>query len=215
MSDGPFKRGTGAVTRKILLDETSSALCKCRAGRPSCSRRTRGIREKNGACVVEWQIGSAGDIGMAARAMLLVAIMKQKAFAELRTKQQLGYVVQTSTRNHLGVAGIRILVQSKTMQPDQVAQRIDAFLTMFRRDILASVDVETYKASLQQKLTEPDKSVYETFSRLRRAFLAPGICCGSAAQRSRTRSTRYLLRISSPFSTRTLQSTAPSAGSCG
>ena len=134
-------------------------------------------KEKNGACIVEWQIGEAGDIAMAARTMLLVAIMKQKAFAELRTKQQLGYVVQTSTRNHLGVTGLRMLIQSKAMPPDEVGKRIDDFLRTFRSEFLGdsktSVDVETYKASLRQKLKEPDKSVYETFSRLRSAFLAP------------------------------------------
>jgi len=134
-------------------------------------------KERNGACIVEWQMGDSPDLALSARVALLVSIMKQKAFAELRTKQQLGYVVQTSSRNHYGVSGMRILIQSKTTSPDVVAKRIDEFLASFRREHLLGgenpIDVSTYKASLRQKLLDPDKTVYETFSRVRRAFVAP------------------------------------------
>lgn len=58
---------------------------------------------------------------------LFAHIIQEPCFNELRTKQQLGYIVFSGMRRSNGVQGLRIIVQSDR-HPEYVDERIEEFL---------------------------------------------------------------------------------------
>jgi secreted Zn-dependent insulinase-like peptidase len=58
---------------------------------------------------------------------LLCHILANPAFEQLRTKEQLGYIVQLGMRHDLGVVGLRVIAQS-SYDPVHLDERIEAFL---------------------------------------------------------------------------------------
>jgi len=58
---------------------------------------------------------------------LVAQVMQEQAFDELRTKEQLGYIVFSGVRRSCGTQGIRCVVQS-TFKPEYLDSRIEAFL---------------------------------------------------------------------------------------
>ena len=55
-------------------------------------------------------------------------MLDQRFYGELRTKQQLGYIVQSGVVESEGVRGIVFSVQSAVLPPQQVEERIDPTL---------------------------------------------------------------------------------------
>jgi insulysin len=60
---------------------------------------------------------------------LLHNILFQKAFTQLRTNEQLGYIVSTGHRPYLGSDGFVVVVQSAVASPNYLDSRIEAFFT--------------------------------------------------------------------------------------
>lgn len=58
---------------------------------------------------------------------LVSQILVEPCYNELRTKQQLGYIVYSGARKANGAKGLRVIVQS-TKHPAYVEQRIEDFL---------------------------------------------------------------------------------------
>ena len=98
-----------------------------------------------------------------ARLTLLAQIMKEPCFTQLRTREQLGYIVASGL--HLTwvkgmVAGISFRVLSKTHAPEEILARVESFLPQFRDEILAKLtpeEFERHKTSLVTNLLEPPK----------------------------------------------------------
>ena len=63
--------------------------------------------------------------------------MYEPLFDQLRTKQQLGYVVSCGKRLTSNVLGFASVVQSATFSPKAILERIDAFLVYFREQLHA------------------------------------------------------------------------------
>ena len=67
---------------------------------------------------------------------LLTQLLKEPCFSQLRTREQLGYIVFSGLHRFGGpgscVEGITVRVVSKTTGPDALLERIDAFLASFR-----------------------------------------------------------------------------------
>lgn len=58
---------------------------------------------------------------------LFCQLVDEPCFDQLRTKEQLGYIVSSGTRRSRGVQGFRVIVQS-TRDLEYVNQRIELFL---------------------------------------------------------------------------------------
>jgi insulysin len=73
---------------------------------------------------------------------LFVLSAKQAAFNQLRSTEQLGYIVQLGTRNDSGIRGAEFIIQSTVKDPAQLDLRVEAFLKMFESKLHAMSDDE-------------------------------------------------------------------------
>ncbi len=118
----------------------------------------------NSAVNTYFQVGLV-DPRQCSHLMLLAQILKEPCFTQLRTKEQLGYIVASGM--HLTwfktmVAGLSFRVLSKTHGPEEIVGRVEAFLQQFREEVLATLAPEEFtrhKASLITNLLEPPKKL--------------------------------------------------------
>ncbi|EOD07290.1 peptidase M16 [Emiliania huxleyi CCMP1516] len=140
--------------------------------------------EPNGALEMYLQVGP--DEGDDWLHLLLLSQMIDKAatpsavYAELRTKQQLGYIVQCGSTEADGVRGLVFIVQSSVQPPPELEARsphispylsmarLEAFLRLFRGTLLLTSDEEldTYRESLAAQMQDVDQRADGQASRL-------------------------------------------------
>ncbi|XP_057416399.1 nardilysin-like [Lotus japonicus] len=127
--------------------------------------------DKNSAVELYFQIEQ--DFGM--RSMKLKAlidlveeIVKEPLFNQLRTKEQLGYVVDCSSRVTIRVLGFCFHIQSSEYNPVYLQGRIDNFINGLEEllDGLDDDSFENYKSGLMAKLLEKDPSLTYESNRL-------------------------------------------------
>ena len=98
------------------------------------------------------------DARQAAVAELLSDMLKQPFFDELRTKQQLGYIVGSGLSAPQAVYALGFVVQSAVQPPAEVSRRILAFLASAPQILAnASDEFPSYVAAAQTQLREPPK----------------------------------------------------------
>lgn len=123
--------------------------------------------ERNGAVVVSVQIA---DDSLMCRCLtqLTAKIVSQRFFDELRTKQQLGYIVSASAFRDRGCfVGLRLIVQSE-QQPDFVLGQMRAWTDdewTFLESGLGDAEFLKYRAALVSQIRERPKSLQEEFER--------------------------------------------------
>jgi insulysin len=94
--------------------------------------------EENNAVEVTLQAGSEAVLGYDGVAILdLIAHMAYtSAYNQLRTKEQLGYIVSASTRKVAGGSwGISVVVQSSSASPVKLEERIQDWFKVFRLEL--------------------------------------------------------------------------------
>ena len=131
--------------------------------------RFRGWNEQdNNSCVLNlFQLGEV-DLKTNAMLSLLHHLMREPAFNQLRTEEQLGYIVHTSVKtNGSKIKGLLILIQSDSFEPQHVQDRIDVFLEQFRSTLVEMSDDEfqTNVTSVCHNLLEKNKSLGEESSK--------------------------------------------------
>ena len=89
-------------------------------------------------------------------------------FTEVRSKQQLGYVVHAGLYYLKKVLGLRFIVQSSTHDPQQINERIAAFITMMTTQFAALSDeqLESYKQGIINEMQQPEQTIAERHDRL-------------------------------------------------
>ncbi|KAL1897206.1 hypothetical protein Cpir12675_002463 [Ceratocystis pirilliformis] len=116
-------------------------------------------------CVEYWlYIGSCDDMKLRATLLLFEQIINEPAFDQLRTKEQLGYIVFSATRIWDSMMAFRILIQSEKY-PQYLHSRIEAFLDVQQKQFAAmsDTDFETHKRSLiVRRLKKHDNLSSET-----------------------------------------------------
>jgi len=91
--------------------------------------------DTNSAVVFTYQLGAAGDDEVSVLASTAAALMRQRCFDILRTKEQLGYIVSSGCTVDSGVRCLRLVVQSATASVAFVEWRMHAFLRTFRDEL--------------------------------------------------------------------------------
>jgi insulysin len=91
-------------------------------------------KETNGAVLYYLAIGNQADDQLRTRLLLVDHLLKDPTFSVLRTKEQLGYMVQSMIRVRSSALGFVIRIQSER-HPAYVERRIEAFLESYRSEI--------------------------------------------------------------------------------
>ena len=112
------------------------------------------------------QVGSLKDREIVAKVLLLGQMTDEFGFDQLRTKEQLGYIVFTGPKMATTTAGYRVIIQSEK-PTDYLEQRINAFLASFAEKlrVMPSEEFESHKRSLINKRLEKLKNLTQESSR--------------------------------------------------
>ncbi|TID23091.1 Flavin carrier protein 2 [Venturia nashicola] len=118
-------------------------------------------------------VGNNQDRVIRATNMLFASIADEPCFDQLRTKEQLGYVVFSGASVHNTTIGYRILIQSEKT-PKYLESRIDAFLESFGKQLneMSEEQFSKYKTSLINKRSERLKNLTSESSRFWNHILA-------------------------------------------
>ncbi|KAG0316487.1 Insulinase (Peptidase M16), partial [Dissophora globulifera] len=107
------------------------------------------------------QIEDATSKESRARIQLMAQIINEPCFNQLRTKEQLGYLVFSGVRKQTGAIGLRFILQSER-DPVYLESRIEHFLESRMKTYLQELTEEEYEKqahSLIQKKLEKDKNL--------------------------------------------------------
>ncbi|KAK5990278.1 Insulin-degrading enzyme [Cladobotryum mycophilum] len=118
-------------------------------------------------CVETWfYVGDKGDREIRAKTLLIDQMIHEPAFDQLRTKEQLGYIVFASMKTFATTCGLRFLIQSERT-PEYVDGRIEAFLVQFGETLekMSETEFEGHKRSLIIKRLEKMRNLDQETSR--------------------------------------------------
>jgi insulysin len=109
----------------------------------------------------------SSKIGTESLLELMAHIISEPAFDQLRTKEQLGYIVHTATKKVGHLCGLQVIVQSSHKDPTYLDARIEDFLVGFRVKLGAFTDEElqTNIQAVVEKLLEKPKNLDQESSR--------------------------------------------------
>jgi secreted Zn-dependent insulinase-like peptidase len=111
--------------------------------------------------VVAWYLqGAANEWPDRAAAALTAQVIKSGFFQQLRTEQQLGYLVSAFAWPQLEVPGMVLLIQS----PVADASKVQAAMQHFMESVPAELDEEQFsrhKAALLSDILRPDKNLWD------------------------------------------------------
>ncbi|PWY88039.1 LuxS/MPP-like metallohydrolase [Aspergillus sclerotioniger CBS 115572] len=105
-------------------------------------------------------IGNLDDSVLRAKLLLFAQMTDEPAFDQLRSKEQLGYVVWSGARYSATTMGYRVIIQSERTAP-YLESRIDAFLTAFKKSVenMSEQEFESHKRSVVNKRLEKLKNL--------------------------------------------------------
>jgi insulysin len=113
------------------------------------------------------QVGSSTDRKLRAMLGLFAQMTSEPAFDQLRTKEQLGYIVFSGARSSATTVGYMVLVQSERT-PDYLESRVNTFLLKFGLDLekMTTEEFEGHRRSLINKRLEKLKNLESESGRL-------------------------------------------------
>jgi len=99
--------------------------------------------DPNSATVLSYQIGQA-TVQNQSYTELLAQIVREPCFTQLRTKEQLGYLIWSGSQNHSGVLFFSLMVQSGDRHSHFLCDRMDFFVKTFLPDYIKSLSDEDF-----------------------------------------------------------------------
>jgi insulysin len=125
--------------------------------------RFPGMNPDNSNSVVE-VIYQMGDLSLQERAHLafLQHVIKEPAFHQLRTEEQLGYIVHTAPHTSgASIKGLMILIQSDAYDPVHLESRVDVFIEGFRTKLVEAADFENNVQAVVKALRDKPKNLMQ------------------------------------------------------
>jgi insulysin len=125
--------------------------------------------EENNALELSLQAGCDHELGYEGVAVLdmISHLAYNSAFSQLRTKEQLGYVVSAFVRKVAGGAwSLAVVIQSSVANPSVLEERSQAWLTLFRQELeeLTLEDLEKEAGAVVAQLLERDTKLSQEVS---------------------------------------------------
>lgn len=130
-------------------------------------QRTLGDAANVNNCIEYYlYIGSVTDLVLRSKLLLLGQLTEEQGFDQLRTKEQLGYIVFTGPRIGATSHGYHVIVQSER-SPSYLEERINAFLVLVGESlkIMTQQEFESHKKSVINKRLEKIKNLDQESSR--------------------------------------------------
>lgn len=111
-------------------------------------------------------VGDVVDRVLRAKLLLLGQMTEEAGFDQLRTKEQLGYIVFTGVKMQATTMGYRVIIQSER-PTEYLEERINAFLAHFGKllETMSKEDFESHKSSLIAKRLEKIKNLDQESTR--------------------------------------------------
>lgn len=146
------------VKRNMLLEPGSDYTYPRKLGDPA---------NVNNCIEYYLQVGAITDRDLRAKLLLLSQLTDEAGFDQLRTKEQLGYVVWTGAKMNGTTMGYRVIIQSER-STEYLEERINAFLALFSKTLkeMPESEFESHKKSLVNKRLEKLKNLHQETSRL-------------------------------------------------
>lgn len=112
-------------------------------------------------------VGSVKDRILKGKLLLLAQLTDELGFDQLRTKEQLGYVVWTGAKINSTTLGYRVIIQSER-STEYLEERINAFLALFSNKLkeMPAEEFQSHKSSLVNKRLEKIKNLNEETARI-------------------------------------------------
>lgn len=130
-------------------------------------RRTLGDPANVNHCIEYYvYVGSVIDRVLRAKTLLFAQMTEELGFDQLRTKEQLGYIVFTGIKTAATTIGYRVIIQSER-PTEYLEERINAFLALFGKTLqnMSTEEFESHKKSLINKRLEKIKNLDQESSR--------------------------------------------------
>lgn len=123
---------------------------------------------RDDSAVLRYLQGPDRSLASQARLAVLGQLIGPPFFAQLRTDEQLGYIVNAGYAPLLDAPGLSLLVQSPSADSAKIDARMDAFLARFdqRIDTLDASELAPYREAVRQQLLTRDQSLEERADRL-------------------------------------------------
>ncbi len=159
-------RLTATVTKHLQLGDIPPR-------KPDIAQITGNFRvsvdvDHNDASIVLFVQDPTAGLRSRAKSALAAQLMRQSYFTELRTEQQLGYVVSLANSTFRDQAGVAFIIQSPVASPKALERATHRFLDG-QTSAIANLSAATFgaqKAGLIARLTERDKNLNERTRRL-------------------------------------------------
>jgi len=129
--------------------------------------KTYNPEDENSAVIANYQIDLESNLPLLARLELFSQCTSTSSFNQLRTNEQLGYIVGSGNMASCGVAGWRVLVQSHIKGPAHLEERIAAWVASVKKELeeMSTEEFENFRDSLVVAKLEKDKSLSEEYVR--------------------------------------------------
>jgi len=115
------------------------------------------VNNNNSAVIVQFQHGDREQIKQQLAMEVLGAIIANPFFTELRTKQQLGYIVSGGVSNREGVRSLVFSVQSSFADSAYLTEKVFEFVNAFSLKDISDERIAEYVQSIVVKKLEKDK----------------------------------------------------------
>lgn len=123
---------------------------------------------RNDAAVLRYLQGPDRSLTSQANLAILGQLIETPFYTQLRTREQLGYIVTAGYQPFLDAPGLNLLVQSPSADVAHIQSRIDAFLADFDTRIGALDEslLAPYREAVRRRLLERDASLSSLTNRL-------------------------------------------------
>eukprot|EP01127_Copromyxa_protea_P008826 TRINITY_DN2034_c0_g1_i1.p1 TRINITY_DN2034_c0_g1~~TRINITY_DN2034_c0_g1_i1.p1 ORF type:complete len:979 (-),score=187.89 TRINITY_DN2034_c0_g1_i1:64-2946(-) len=116
--------------KSLLKSEiTTKRVVKLESGKEYILSEVEPNVDNENSAITQWyQVGLVDDIVLDVQLSILSDLLKDRCFHQLRTQQQLGYIVWSGKREVHSVTGYKVTVQSPVKDPAYIDDRIEEFL---------------------------------------------------------------------------------------
>jgi len=158
--------------RKYAGPETELARHAVKLNAADQSRRFALTIDHNDSAIISFYQAPDDSTRTQAANLLLLQILDTPFFNELRTRDQLGYVVYTGLESNLRIPGLKFVVQSPVKGPTDLLGHIDAFIKEQYGQVknMDEASLAEYKQAILTRILEKDKRLNERTQRYRRSL---------------------------------------------